>query len=176
MTEQMQDNAVGIGNQAAQIEMKMRLEGQLKGGASWFYWVGALSLINSLLFMSGSTMGFIFGLGITQVFDAIGGELSEEMGTIAKVVAFAFNCLIAGVYGVFGVFSHKRYTAVFITGLLFYGLDGLLCLLAQDWFSVAFHAFAGFSIFKGMQAGMQLNQLEAVPAQPAAGGNSCGPE
>ncbi len=94
----------------------------------------------------------------------------------AQIVAFAFNCVIAGVYGVFGVFSYKRYTAVFIAGLALYGLDGLLCLWAQDWFSVAFHAFAGFSIFKGMQAGMQLNRLEAVPAQPMAGGNSCGPE
>ena len=171
MTEQMQDNVATSGNQAAQIEMKMQLEGQLKAGASWFYWVGALSLINSILFISGSTMGFIFGLGITQVFDAIGGELSEEIGSKAKIFALAFNCLIAGVYGVLGVFSHKRYTAVFIIGLVFYGLDGLLCLLAQDWFSVAFHAFAGFSIFKGMQAGMQLNRLEAVPAQPAANGN-----
>ncbi|MEN6306184.1 MAG: hypothetical protein ABFD91_00380 [Anaerohalosphaeraceae bacterium] len=50
-------------------------------------------------------------------------------------------------------------------------MDGLLCLWAQDWLSVAFHAFAGFSIFKGMQAGMQLNRLEAVPAQPMAGSN-----
>jgi len=171
MTEQMQDNVATSGNQAAQIEMKMQLVRQRKGGASWFYWVGALSLINSILIISGSSMGFIFGLGITQVFDAIGGELSEEIGSKAKIFALAFNCIIAGVYGVFGVFSHKRYTAVFIIGLIFYGLDGLLCLLAQDWFSVAFHAFAGFSIFKGMQAGMQLNRLEAVPVQPAAGVN-----
>ncbi|MEN6306183.1 MAG: hypothetical protein ABFD91_00375 [Anaerohalosphaeraceae bacterium] len=120
MTEQMQDNAAANGNQAAQIEMKMQLEGQLRGGASWFYWIGALSLINSLLFMSGSTMGFIFGLGITQVFDGIGSNLSEEIGSGAKIAAFAFNCIIAGIYGAFGVFSHKRYTAVFNSGQALY--------------------------------------------------------
>jgi len=167
MAEQMQESVSAVdavgGAATAQIQAALQLEGQLKNGASWFYWIAGLSLVNSILFMSGSTFGFIFGLGITQLFDGIAAGLAETAGTGAKVVAFLLNCILAAVYVVFGVFSNKRYTAVFIIGLVLYALDGGLCLLAQDWLSAAFHAFAGFSIFKGMQAGMQLNKLSDIP-------------
>jgi hypothetical protein len=143
------------------VEAKLRLEGQLKNGASWFYWIAALSLINSILFISGSEWGFIFGLGITQVFDGMGAELAEEIGSGAKIVAFALNCVIAGVYFVLGIFSNKRVTPVFIVGLVLYALDAGLCLLLQLWLNLAFHAFAAFCIFKGMQAGIQLNKMPA---------------
>ena len=170
MTEQIQDSPIAIPPSSIQenVEAKLRLEGQLKNGASWFYWIAILSLINSILFMSGSTFGFIFGLGITQLFDSIGTELADDFGFGAKVFAFLFNCIIAAVYIVFGIFSNKRITAVCIIGLVLYALDGALCLLAQDWLSVAFHAFAVFSIFKGLQAGMQLNKIPAVSQQPIA--------
>src|ERR1044071_6443875 len=42
------------------------LEKQLKGGGSWFYWIAGLSLVNSVLALSGSETRFILGLGITQ--------------------------------------------------------------------------------------------------------------
>jgi hypothetical protein len=160
MTEQVQTNEVVVETAAnAKIEAKLRLESQLKGGASWFYWIAGLSLINSIMFMTGSTFGFIFGLGITQVIDGLGANSAETVGNGARVFAFLINCVLAAVYIVFGVFSNKRYSWAFIIGLVFYALDGGLCLLAQDWLSVAFHAFAGFSIFKGMQAGKQLDKI-----------------
>jgi hypothetical protein len=153
---------------ATGIEAKLRLEGQLKSGASWFYAIAALSLINSILFISGTDWRFIFGLGITQVFDGIGGELTENVGPAAKFIAFALNCVIAAVYVVFGIFGNKRVTPVFIVGLVLYALDAGLCLLFQDWLSLAFHAYAGYRIFKGMQACMQLNKLLAEPQQSIA--------
>jgi hypothetical protein len=166
MTEQLQDNMLPTAAMGSvpttSVEAKLRLEGQLKSGASWFYWIAALSLINSIIFITGSEWSFIFGLGITQVFDAIGGEMAEELGTGAKIGAFVLNCIIAAVYVVFGIFSNRRVTPVFIVGLIFYALDGGLCLLAQDWLSLAFHAFAAFCIFKGMQAGVQLNKMPAA--------------
>jgi len=53
----------------ALIEEKLRVEQQLKGGASWFVWIAALSVINSVILLSGGTWSFIFGLGITQIVD-----------------------------------------------------------------------------------------------------------
>ena len=38
---------------------------QLKSGASWFYWIAGLSLINSIAAVSGGSWRFILGLGIT---------------------------------------------------------------------------------------------------------------
>src|SRR5512138_3090367 len=49
----------------------MALDARIKSGAAWFYWIAGLSLINSVAALSGSKWGFILGLGITQVFDAI---------------------------------------------------------------------------------------------------------
>jgi hypothetical protein len=118
------------------------------------------------MFMSGSEWGFIFGLGITQVFDGIGMSLAEQHGAVPKYIAFALNCVIAVVYIVLGIFSSRRVTPVFIVGLVLYALDGLLCLLVGAWLNVAFHAFAGFYIFRGMQAGVQLNKM-AIEPQPS---------
>src|SRR5216117_2936789 len=39
---------------------------QLKSGASWFYWIAGLSLINSIVAFTGGQWAFLFGLGITQ--------------------------------------------------------------------------------------------------------------
>ena len=47
-------------------------EALLKSGASWFYWIAGLSLINSFIALSGSDYGFILGLGITRIIDAFG--------------------------------------------------------------------------------------------------------
>jgi hypothetical protein len=174
MTEQLQDNMLPINTVStptSDVEAKLRLEGQLKSGASWFYWIAGLSLINSILFISGSEWNFIFGLGVTQLFDYFGNQLAEELGAGAKIGAFALNCVIAAVYFVFGIFSNKRITPVFIVGLVLYALDAGLCLLAQVWLNLAFHAFAAFCIFKGMQAGMQLNKLSAASQQPMTSGH-----
>jgi hypothetical protein len=170
MTEQLQDNMLPIDAVSVPVTPKLRLEGQLKSGASWFYAIAALSLINSILFISSTDWRFFFGLEITQVFDGFGSGLAERIGPAAKFVAFALNCVIAGVYVVFGIFGNKRITPVFIVGLVFLALDGVLCLLFQDWWSLAFHAFAAFCIFKGMQAGMQLNKLSAASQQPMTSG------
>ncbi len=43
-----------------------------------------------------------------------------------------------------------------MAGLVFYALDSILLLVAQDWLSVAFHGYSGYRIFKGYQA---LNQI-----------------
>ena len=61
---------------------------QLKSGASWFYWIAGLSLINSISAASGSSWRFIVGLGITQIFD----EFGNHMGTGGRWVALRWIC------------------------------------------------------------------------------------
>jgi hypothetical protein len=51
-----------------------RLEQRVKSGANWFYWIAALSVINSLAALSGSTWSFAIGLGFTGVLDALVGS------------------------------------------------------------------------------------------------------
>ena len=126
---------------------------QLKSGASWFYWIAGLSLINSVAAMSGSDWRFIFGLGITQVLDAVGAEI----GGAARFVMFGLDLVVAGIFIFFGVFAHKRHLWAFITGMVIFAIDTLLMLGLQQWISLAVHAFVIFCLFRGMQACRALN-------------------
>lgn len=130
------------------------LVAQMKSGASWFYWIAGLSLINSISAAAGWDFRFIFGLGITQVLDAMG----TQFGGSAKIVTLGLDLAVAGIFILFGVFGHKRHLWAFIVGLVLFAIDSLLMLIFQDWISLAFHAFVIFCLFRGMQACRGLNQ------------------
>ena len=53
---------------------------EVVSAARWFWWIAALSLVNTGLFYAGSDTSFVIGLGLT---------------TLASVF-FAFNVAIAG--------------------------------------------------------------------------------
>jgi len=84
-------------------EQKRRLEVALKGPASWFATVAALSVINSVLAMSGAKIHFIFGLGITQIVDA----LARQAGSPGYVLDLIINGIIAGVFVLIWNFARK---------------------------------------------------------------------
>jgi hypothetical protein len=132
------------------------LEKQLKGGGSWFYWIAGLSLVNSVMALSGSGTRFVLGLGITQIFD----ELAQGMGSGAGLaVAVVLDLLTAAVLVFFGVFANKRHAWSFIVGMALYAFDGLIYLIAQKWLGVGFHAFVLFCLFRGFKACRELNKL-----------------
>ena len=56
---------------------------QAKGGANWFYWVAALSLINSAAFVFGAGVHFLAGLGLTEIADAVIAA-SNQPGSTAR--------------------------------------------------------------------------------------------
>lgn len=141
----------------AQVQQKLTLEHRMKGGASWFFWIAGLSIINSVIIMSGSNWHFLAGLGITDIISLIAAKAAAA-GTI---IAILMNAAVAAVFILFGIFASKRQTWAFVVGMTFYGLDALLLLPMEMWLGIAFHAFVLFQIFKGMQAGNQLKELEA---------------
>ena len=116
------------------------------GRASWFYWIAGLSLVNSISAFSGGGWRFIFGLGVTQVIDGIGIKLG------GSGIALVMDLIVTGIFVLFGVFASKGQTWAFAVGSILFGLDGLLLVLAQDWISVAFHAYVLFRLFQGFQA------------------------
>lgn len=118
---------------------------QVKSGASWFYWIAALSLVNSIVAFTGSDWRFIIGLGVTQIIDALGHEGG------GKFVALALDLMAAGVLVLFGVFGSKGHLWAFIVGMVLFALDGVIFLLVQDWIGVAFHAFVLYCLFRGFQ-------------------------
>jgi hypothetical protein len=131
---------------------------QAKGGASWFYWIAGLSVVNSLIFFYGGNWSFFAGLGITQIVDAIVFQLTQsESFSVIKIIAFVFDLVIAGIFFLCGLWAHKLQTWAFVAGMILYLLDGLLLLLIGAYFPAAFHAFALFMIFRGFSAARQIN-------------------
>ena len=153
---------------------RYQLEERCKSGARWFYWIAALSLITSLIALSGNQWGFIVSLGVTQLVDA----LANNAGGGAKIVALVFDLMAVGAFALIGYFASQKHAWVFVAGMAAYALDGLLFLLVQDWLAIAFHAFALYGIFGGYQACKRLLALEsestALAGAPAAGGATFG--
>lgn len=136
------------------------LESQLQSGAGWFIWIAGLSLVTSILWHVGSGIGFIFGLGITQLIDAIAIEASEDVATpVIKVIALVLDVMVAGIFAAFGVFAKKKQQWAFIVGMVLYTLDALIFLMIRDLLSLGVHAFALFCIFKGFKACRELTRM-----------------
>ena len=131
-------------------EERTALEGQRRAGGQWFYWVAALSLINSGLALAGQDWRFILGLGVTQIVQEL--AKSGNGGTTAGLVSLA----AIGIFGVLGYQAVKGAVWAFLVGMTLYALDGVIFLLVPDWLGVGFHAFALAMILRGYLAARRL--------------------
>ena len=147
--------------QNANLEQKLRLEQALKGSAGWFIIVAALSLVNSVLAMAGAKIQFIFGLGITQVVDA----LSHQAGGPGQVLDLVINGIIASVFALLWHFAKKGAKWAWITGMVLYLLDGLILLPFGDYLGLAFHAYALYRMYSGFKLVPEYERLN----QPTTG-------
>lgn len=133
---------------------------RVRAGASWFFTIGALSGINSLLQIFDAKIHFIFGLGITQV--AGGFAKGSENGTILLLLV---DGLFVGLLFLCGKWARERSQGAFLGGMIAYGLDGALLLLFNAWLFAAVHAYALYRMWQGYAATRELEQLEQA-AQP----------
>jgi len=120
-------------------------------GASWFYWVAALSLVNSVVVLTGQHWRFIVGLGLTQVADAMVARTGHGLAVVAGV-----DVVLIGGFALLGRFAQRGRLWAFVAGAAFYALDGLIFVAARDWVGVAFHAFVVVMAARGLQAARRL--------------------
>lgn len=132
------------------------LDKRVRSGGSWYYWVAALSLVNSVMAFTGGGGGFVIGLSVTQFLDVM---LAEAGGNV-KVIGLVLGIAAAGLFATFGVFACKRHSWAFIVGMVLYAFDTLLTVLAQHWIGLAFHAWVLVSLFLGLRAAMQANAMQ----------------
>ena len=125
---------------------------ELKSGASWFYWIAGLSLVNSIMSFTGSGFGFALGLGFTRIIH----RFAFGLGSGARGVALVLDLMAAGVFILFGVFANKAQIWAFIIGMILFALDTVIVFTAQAWLSVALHVLALFFLFRGFQACRQV--------------------
>jgi hypothetical protein len=149
-------------NQNALIAQKLRVEQALKGSSSWFVIIAALSLVNSVLFMTGAKIHFIFGLGFTQIIDA----LAHNAGGAGVALDLVINGAIAAVFVLFWSFARKGEKWAWLAGMGLYVVDALILLVFKDILSVAFHGWALYRMYSGLKL---LPVFEKIN-QPSASG------
>lgn len=159
----------GLATPTGLIEQKLRAEQIVKNGAGWFLAIAGLSILNSGMTMTGASFHFIFGLGVTQIVDAIG----KHSGNVGSALGLVVNLFVAGVFLLFWHFARGGEKWAFLTGMALYAIDGLILLPFSDWLGAAFHAYALFRIYHGMQGIPVLRNLQnalagrATPIEPA---------
>lgn len=134
---------------------------RVRRGAGWFLTIAILSGVNSLLQIFDTKIRFIFGLGITQVMDAI-AHRSGQGGMMAMIV-------VDGLFIVMLILCSNWAKAgsqgAFLAGMIAYALDGVLLLLFRVWLDAAVHAYALWMIWQGFIAARELAQMQQA-AQP----------
>ena len=126
----------------------------IQSAARWFWWIAGLSLVNAVMFHSGSDVNFVVGLAMTTIASV---AFAQNLP-----IAVALAAIMIGFYFLMGFYAQRRALWAFYLGLAVYALDALIYVLFQDWMSVAFHALAAFFIFKGVQRTRELAREPAV--------------
>jgi len=124
------------------------LVSRMKFGASWFYWIAAVSLVSTLIAATGIVVPFVLALGFTRILDVSGAE----MGGAGRVGLAILSLIVIASVALAGWLSNQGRLWAFATGIVLYALDGVLLILAQRWIDVAFHGLALFFLFRGLQA------------------------
>jgi hypothetical protein len=133
------------------------LQRRANSGAHWFFWIAGLSLVNSFSAFAGSGMRFIVGLGLTQIFDQVAGGSNRPGALLLDIVA-------AGIFVGFGMLARKQHDWAFLVGMIVYGLDSLIFVMAKNVLSIAFHLLALYFIYRGMRASEALAKLGSAAA------------
>jgi hypothetical protein len=163
----LSDGQVSL-TQIRMLAAKASSEKQVRAGASWFYWIAGLSMVNSLVIWLGGGFSFLIGLAVMQIIDgfvhAVGAELGLEGNAIIMLIALLLDAGVAGVFVLFGYFARKKRKWSFVVGMVLYALDGVVFLLFGDILSFGFHLLALAGLYSGFRGLRQLQQVQDAKA------------
>ena len=151
-----------------QMLIMAQLARRASSGATNFYWIAALSVINSIVSVFGGGMYFVVGLAMSLLVDGFFLGMAEAFPSsklIVQLIGLAISVVLSAFFAMFGYFAVKGKRWAFITGIIFYALDTLLMLVFQEWLGLLFHAFFLWGLVNGLRA---LNQLQKLlPQKPS---------
>lgn len=148
---------------------RIQLAAKVIHGVHWFYWVAALSAINTIISASGIEYSFALGLAFTQLIDAFSAQIVGP-GRYAVIVV---ELMIAGVFVVFGLLGTRYQLWAIVAGTVLYVMDGLLLLGlmalggATLIIGLLIHGWATYQLISGMIACRRFNQLRFSPGPPS---------
>jgi len=112
---------------------------RVRSAATWFFFIGALSAVNTLMAVTHQGGFFLVGLGVNLL-----------------IANQALSLLLSGIFALFGVFARLGHTWSFIVGMVLYALDAVVFYNVHMWLPFAFHIYALFRIGLGLKANMDL--------------------
>jgi len=134
---------------------------RMRRGAGWFLTIAILSGVNSVLQIFDAKIRFIFGLGVTQVVDAV----AHQMGQNGTLVMICVDGLFIVMLFLCSKWAKAGSQGAFVGGMIAYGLDGVLLLFFNSWLDAAVHAYALWMIWQGYAASRELAQMQQA-AEP----------
>lgn len=132
---------------------------KLNRGANWFYWLAALSVINSLVVYFVGIRNTPVAFGLTQWLDGTTGALTAEgWNPPLGLTWLLIDILIAAVFAAFGYLARHRHDVFFVIGIFLYAMDALLSLGLKEFYGFGFHVIGLFFLLKGLFASRHLRE------------------
>jgi len=119
----------------------------ISNSAQWFYWIAGLSVLNTIMTLTGNNLIFPIGLGLSSFLDNL---LPQE--TIPIKIAFVLFFIAMGVFATQG----KKWA--FIAGVLVYILDAGLLYVTKSWLMVGFHVYVLLHLYFGLKICLRQNK------------------
>lgn len=134
--------------------MDSRFEAAFKSSASWFFWMAGCTLVNLFMVFTKSNFGLALGMSDSLMM-AIVNLLKPPSTDAGALIAFgsviASNVLYIVLMAVFGIFAGKGKVWAYSLGLSLALVDGVFCLLGNEWIGTAVHGMAVWFIFQGLR-------------------------
>ena len=131
---------------------ELKQKNLILGGASWFLWIGILSTLNLIALIIHQNLQFIAGLGINYFILGMMDGIRRATGVNLILLGYALTFIVSGLFIFIWKKSKQENNAIYLTGLIIYGLDTIIFVFTKEWFSLGFHVFALLMLGNGYNA------------------------
>lgn len=131
---------------------ELKKKNLILGGASWFLWIGILSALNLIALIIHQNLQFIAGLGINYFILGMMDGIRRATGVNLILLGYALTFIVSGLFIFIWKKSKQENKAIYLTGLIIYGLDTIIFVFTKEWFSLGFHVFALLMLGNGYNA------------------------
>ena len=131
---------------------QLKQKNLISGGASWFMWIGILSALNTIALIVHQNLQFLAGLGINYIILGMIEGIRRVAGANLIALGYTLTLLVSGLFIFIWRKSKKENKAIYLTGLILYGLDTVIFIFTKEWFGLGFHVFAFIMLLTGYNA------------------------
>ncbi len=128
-------------------------------GANWFFWLAALSVVNSLTVYFIGIRNTPFAFGVTQWVDGTNGPMTAEGWAPPLHLSWLIiDILVAAGFAGFGYLARRGSDLAFLLGIFLYVVDAILSIGLRDFFGFSFHLVGFFFLFRGLLASRHVRE------------------